>query len=327
MCCKIVNLTFNFIFFNVKNYLYILIFVVFIGCSKQEKITNAGIEMQNFVVNICQYCRSIKPNFILIPQNGIEVCFENIDPLGQINQNYINSIDAVGVEELFYNGKYLPDDYRIDMLTRVVKHKSIMVSEQVENKNEIARAYELNQNEGFLCFVRDKNNYYYEHIPDTIVNSNNNDITKMSDVKNFLYLIGGGKGSDKLSFLNSIASTNYDLVIIDLFFDDIALNSDDLNRIKYKANGAKRLIIAYMSIGSAEKYRYYWQSNWRKGNPSFIAKSYKGYPDEYWVKFWDKDWQNIIYGNDNSYVKKIIDAGFDGVFLDNIGAYYFLYKN
>lgn len=32
-------------------------------------------------------------------------------------------------------------------------------------------------------------------------------------------------------------------------------------------------------------------------------------------------WQAIIYGNDNSYLKKIIDAGFDGVYLDIIDAF------
>jgi cysteinyl-tRNA synthetase len=43
------------------------------------------------------------------------------------------------------------------------------------------------------------------------------------------------------------------------------------------------------------------------------------------VKFWKDDWQEIIYGNEDSYIKKIIDAGFDGAYLDNVEAYYFLY--
>ena len=35
----------------------------------------------------------------------------------------------------------------------------------------------------------------------------------------------------------------------------------------------------------------------------------------------DPQWQEIIYGNDNSYVKKILDAGLDGVYLDIIDAF------
>jgi len=39
------------------------------------------------------------------------------------------------------------------------------------------------------------------------------------------------------------------------------------------------------------------------------------------VQYWDTEWQEIIYGNSESYLKKIIDAGFDGVYLDIIDAF------
>ncbi|MDX9931725.1 MAG: endo alpha-1,4 polygalactosaminidase, partial [Bacteroidales bacterium] len=91
------------------------------------------------------------------------------------------------------------------------------------------------------------------------------------------------------------------------------------------ANGAQRLVIAYMNIGSAENYRYYWQDDWKLHNPNWIKKKYEGYDDEFWVEFWNEDWQKIIFGNNDSYTKKIIDAGFDGAYLDNVEAYYFLY--
>jgi cysteinyl-tRNA synthetase len=41
----------------------------------------------------------------------------------------------------------------------------------------------------------------------------------------------------------------------------------------------------------------------------------------YKVKYWDPQWQAIIYGNDRSYAKMILDAGFDGVYLDLIDAF------
>jgi len=76
-----------------------------------------------------------------------------------------------------------------------------------------------------------------------------------------------------------------------------------------------------MSIGEAEDYRYYWQSGWKVGNPSFLDKENPNWKGNYKVRYWDKDWQNIIYGNDNSYLKKILDAGFDGVYLDIIDGF------
>ena len=37
-------------------------------------------------------------------------------------------------------------------------------------------------------------------------------------------------------------------------------------------------------------------------------------------------WQNIIYGNESSYLTKIIEAGFDGVYRDIIDAFEY-YEN
>lgn len=39
------------------------------------------------------------------------------------------------------------------------------------------------------------------------------------------------------------------------------------------------------------------------------------------MKYWEPDWQSIIYGFPTSYVDKVIESGFDGVYLDIIDAY------
>lgn len=40
----------------------------------------------------------------------------------------------------------------------------------------------------------------------------------------------------------------------------------------------------------------------------------------YVVKHWDADWQKIITGNYESY-QKILDASFDGIYIDIIDAF------
>ena len=45
--------------------------------------------------------------------------------------------------------------------------------------------------------------------------------------------------------------TDYDIIIMDLFYDESAMNADDIVRLKIKSNGASRLLIAYMSVGEA----------------------------------------------------------------------------
>jgi len=308
-------------------YLYFLAAsIFFISCSKEKRSERAAEKMKEFVANISTYAKSKKSNFIIIPQNGPELATVGLDATSELDANYLQHIDAITVEELFYFNTYAPDNERIQLLDRLKELKPIIVSEMVSKNSDVPHAYELNAAHGFIPFVRDSANYYYDHIPDTIINENNNDILNMNNVKNVLYFIGGASVyQNKSDYLAAIANTNFDLVIIDLFFGNDPLTPQDLEQIRHKKNGGKRLLIAYVSIGSAEKYRYYWKENWRLHHPCFIKKPYPGYPDEFYVKYWDKDWQNIIYGSPDSYIDKIISAGFDGAFLDNVEAYYYLY--
>jgi cysteinyl-tRNA synthetase len=72
-----------------------------------------------------------------------------------------------------------------------------------------------------------------------------------------------------------------------------------------------------MSIGEAENYRYYWSDL----SKSLIYKENPDWPGNYSVRYWEAAWKQVIYGNDQSYTKKILNAGFDGVYLDIIEAY------
>ncbi|HUY00559.1 MAG TPA: endo alpha-1,4 polygalactosaminidase, partial [Candidatus Deferrimicrobium sp.] len=139
--------------------------------------------------------------------------------------------------------------------------------------------------------------------------------------QNFLYLINPSSFPNKTAFLDAIRATNYDLVLIDLFYEEEQLNQTEVASLKVKANGGARLVIAYMSIGEAEDYRYYWQSAWTTNPPSWVEEENPDWPGNYKVRYWDPDWQSIIYGNNESYVKKILDVGFNGVYLDIIDAF------
>ena len=111
-------------------------------------------------------------------------------------------------------------------------------------------------------------------------------------------------------------------MIMDLFFHDgIEFISSEINQLKSKANGGRRLVIAYMSIGEAEDYRYYWQNDWNNNEPAWMDKENPNWEGNFKVKYWYEDWQNVIYGSENSYLDKILDVGFDGVYLDIIDAF------
>lgn len=302
----------------------LLLFIV-IACKKEKKTIEAAAEMQKFVIELAAYAKSIDPDFVIIPQNGEALAYLEANPDLEFATNYLNAIDGIGVEEIFYNGALSMDDYRLAMLREIVSSKTIMVSEYIDNASNLDDAVARNQNEGFLCFPRNANNYSYEYIPSNPTAENAANIQDLSQAKNYLYLISNSQYTTKQSMIDAIAATNFDLVILDLFFEEEPFSAAEIDQLKTKANGGQRMVIAYMSIGSAENYRYYWQDDWRLHNPDWLKKKYDGYKDEIWVQYWNSAWKNIIYGNDASYVKKILDANFDGVYLDNVEAYYFLY--
>ena len=90
-----------------------------------------------------------------------------------------------------------------------------------------------------------------------------------------------------------------------------------------KSGGRK--VLSYLSIGEAEDYRYYFESSWislieRQPNssaPCWLARTNPDWEGNYKVQYWSENWQQIILG----YLDKIIEDGFDGVYLDIIDAF------
>ncbi|OQA01619.1 MAG: hypothetical protein BWY70_00312 [Bacteroidetes bacterium ADurb.Bin408] len=309
-----------------KRLIYPLIALIFItSCSKEKKSEKAAVKMQQFIKDIAAYARSYNPNFIIIPQNGEELIYNETDKSAGIYEDYVNTINGIGSEDIFYLGTQSIDPWRLDILREAKSKLKIMVSDYIALAADVPTFVQKANEEGFICFPRTSGNQGYTNLPDSAINDNTLPVSFLSQAQNYLYLINPESYASKEQFLTETDATNYDVMIIDLFFADSILNTTDLNRLKTKPNGNRRLVLSYINIGAAENWRYYWQDDWKLHHPCWLKKNYKGYEDEIWVKFWKKEWQDIIFGNNDSYIKKIIDADFDGAYLDNVEAYYFLH--
>lgn len=293
---------------------------------RKEVNVGAAEKMQRFVIGISEYAKKANPGFIIIPQNGIELAFKKANHREGIDQKYMEAIDGLAVEELFYYETLNIDSLRLENL-RKLSSKKILVSDFVTNDADVPDAKARNKKEGFIPFVRSESNYHYRRIPDRIVDGNTDDVTSIDQIKNYLYLINPESFETKAQYIEAISKTDFDLVTVDLFFDKYnPLTPEDVQKLKVKASGGKRLVICYINIGAAENWRYYWNPSWKLGTPAFLKKPYEGYEDEIYVEYWNPVWQKIIFGNDDSYMKKILNAGFDGAYLDNTEAYYELYR-
>ncbi len=115
------------------------------------------------------------------------------------------------------------------------------------------------------------------------------------------------------------AASPFDLLVVDYSKDGsdaTALTSEEVALLKRKPDGSRRLVIAYLSVGEAESYRFYWKAAWKRDKPSWLLGENPDWEGNYSVCFWDPEWQNLMCGNPAAYLDRIIAQGFDGIYLD-----------
>ena len=318
--------------------------------------------MRDFVEQISCYAK--KENLLIIPQNGQEVGWDqnvayDVDgfPLTLPDSTYVASIDGIGREDMFYGYEnddiYTPASIQTYFCKFCMPYqklgKMVFSIDYCSSAENIISSYTANETKNFISFAEPDRQLRI--IPEQVViNSdkkydasyypykvNTKDCNSLGDVHNFLFLLNSELYADDSSYVSSQAGekficalqkTNYDLLIIDAFASDGSpFTREQINRLKKKANGGKRLVIAYMSIGEAEDYRWYWNDLWVENGvitsvaPAWLDDMNENWSGNYKVRYWDTDWQSLIYGNDDSYTKKIMKAGFDGLYLDIIDAF------
>jgi cysteinyl-tRNA synthetase len=120
--------------------------------------------------------------------------------------------------------------------------------------------------------------------------------------------------------INELVASSYDAVVIDYSRDGTDAGAYSYNEIEQVRNSGKT-VLAYMSLGEASDFRFYW-NGWKEGNPSYIGPPNENYPGVHKVLYWKRGWWNQVI---RPYLDRILDAGFDGVCLDGIDAYWFWY--
>jgi len=287
-------------------------------------------EMRMLVQSISAYARGRDAGFIVIPQNGQELLTTDGTSIGPAATDYIDAIDGQGREDVFYG--YTADnvatpatdrDYFLGFLDRAESLGiQVLAIDYCWTHTFMDNSYSANQARGYISFAADHRDL--DDIPAYPLQpygANADAVQTLSDARNFLYLLDGEPFGSRQAYLNALAATDYDAMVLDLFYDGVALSSTEVAGLRTKAHGGQRLLIAYMSIGEAEDYRYYWQSGWTEGSPQWLLGENPDWEGNFKVRYWDPAWQAILFGGEGSYLDQILDAGFDGVYLDLIDAF------
>ena len=319
----------------------ILVLLLSAGCDTDNTTGPTGEnseyrqEMRSFVMNLSSWAKAEQSGFIIVPQNGQELATDNGDPEGTPQTAYLASMDATGREDMFYGytsdnvptpaseSQYLRD------LCLICEDNGVQVlaTDYCWTEEYVYDSYQTNEQYGFISFAaaqRDLNTI--PDYPGNPWNVNTDTVSDIDQAANFLYLINGDNYGTKQEFISAVSQTSFDVVILDLFYNEQQFSQDDLDQLRQKSGGGERLLICYMSIGEAEDYRYYWDPAWNTQKPSWLGEENPNWPGNYKVEYWNPEWQAIIFGNDDSYLQRIIGAGFDGVYLDIIDAFEY-YEN
>lgn len=119
--------------------------------------------------------------------------------------------------------------------------------------------------------------------------------------------------------LKRAAGSPFDILVIDYAKDggeESAWKPAELERLKHRPDGRRRLVLAYFSIGEAESYRSYWHKDWKRNRPEWLLGENPEWDENFAVCFWHPGWQEILFGSPGAMLDRMMAQGFDGVYLD-----------
>ena len=125
----------------------------------------------------------------------------------------------------------------------------------------------------------------------------------------------------------ALSQLDVDLIVIDYARSSpdevppVQLTREEVELLRIRPDGGRRIVLAYLSIGEAEEYRFYWKPEYARVRPAWHVARNNHWPDNHRVRFWMDAWKEIIVRRTGSYLDRIQDAGFDGVYLDRVDVY------
>ncbi len=290
-------------------------------------------EMRKFVQSISDFSHKLRPDFAIIARGGLELLVkrgEEDETKTYPARTYIQSIDGILVEGLNFGvpkiGLPPPDADKQKIKEKLVKRAKdaglkVLVLDYVKKKSLIDEAYRRNKAKGYVSFTaptRIPDIASLPEYPKRPADENAASVLSLKDVRNFLVIGNSAAFGRQDEFALKVHKTNYDAVIVNVFHGRLPLSKRAVETLKYKGAGGKRMVLAFMDIGTAASYHFYWKKNWREGSPSWISAPVRGNPDKFSVEYWNPEWQRVITGNSSSYIYGIINQGFDGVVLGDL---------
>ncbi len=136
--------------------------------------------------------------------------------------------------------------------------------------------------------------------------------------------------------LEEMQRSPYDLLVVDAttgLASQRPFTKAETLGLKKKPDGSPRLVVSYLSVGEAEDYRpeYFSKEYMEEDAPDWLMEENKDWKGNRIIKFCSDGWQKTILGDENgksvynsidsSPLYRLMDLGFDGIYLDRVDVY------
>jgi cysteinyl-tRNA synthetase len=290
------------------------------------------VEMGRFVARIQAYAACRKPGFLVFPQNAPE--------LARL-PGYLDFVAGIGKEDLYFGAEAdaVPTEgeqtteWEVDLDRFTAAGKLVLsvdypfTDEDVpefdaETRARIDEGYRRASAKGYAHYASVRNLGYPTVNPGHEPDARTEPVTRTDAVNDWLYLLQPPEDLERAEYIDLLSDQRFDLLVIDAEWDGEVLTGTELAAVHLNAGA---LVLSYLSIGEAETYRTYWNPRWDAngdgrpdaGAPAWLGESNPDWPDNYKVRYWMPGWQALMLTR----IDELIDAGFDGAYLDIIDAW------
>lgn len=304
-----------------------------------DQIVDFREQMRNLIQSISAYGRTLNPGFVVVADGGLALVGKP-DPLDPDRvfpaSAYGRAIDGVMERELLDETVTTPEGKLDPNLQQAVERRkadleragamalTIFDLEFDTQPGSIDKKYQDAEARGFVPYVAPGADLIRmaDH-PASAFRANPNSLTALKAAKNFVSLSSAQGFGTTDDYIRALRGTNFDVVVVDVFANGTPLTAQQVDLLKYKKLGSRRLVLAQINVATAAPFQYFWQAGWGPGNPPFLYAPIRNDPDRTRVLYWDAGWHAILYGGTNSYVYGVWQLGFDGVVLTGVDAWRF----
>lgn len=300
------------------------------GRAEEEAVAYRQ-EMAGLIGRIKEYGASRRGSDFFVIANGGAGLMEPNELLPEADYGrLLQSLDGVMAESVNFGwdmemDKSMPPEEQEDYHRLLANARRAgvvpLVLDYAREPGNVQRAYREDRSMGYLGWVSGRREL--DRLPEGLPHNDNDlECTELKRAQNYLVLLNPEAFASREAYVQALAASNYDLLIVDAYYGDRPLTRQEVALLQHKPSGARRLVAAYMSVGEAEEYRPYWQAEWKDNPPGWLWKRNEAWEGNFRVRYWQKDWQAMLMGQPDSYLDIILAAGFDGAFLDVVDVFY-----